>query len=436
MGTWSWNATLLPHPINFLAFETTDSVGSVVGNCMNTQITGLTHTDKMQTFLELARRWRLAYMSVTVVQDGPDLANQGTIVSCQTPLIPASLGFSHVEPGTQWCTCYNIGVYAEDDVPNFDNMQAVPNAYFNRSREGLYMPLRLTETCQDWHSMHDLTFQFFDLVHSDTVIDQSFGRVLLPPNTQPGSFPHHNIDAVYYDSVTHDNGGHVTSPLCNDVAGQIAVRNVAVGTGFSFFVRAGFEVQVRPGSLMSCHLKTSPPHDAVALATYFAISRELKDGYPAEYNELGKIWDVVSSIAKKVIPFISAVPVYGPAISAAAGSVVAAGDVIRAATSTRRANREAATRVASKKNPSATDIATAVEMVKAAPPARTFRVKTKTAKRLRKAQVRRKGGQGPKRGKKAKIPPEDLARMKAAVQVMRSRGRNITLDELIRSHGY
>lgn len=41
------------------------------------------------------------------------------------------------------------------------------------------------------------------------------------------------------------------------------------------------------------------------MATYFRISRELKDGYPADYNDLGKILDVIKGAAKFVLPIAS-----------------------------------------------------------------------------------------------------------------------------------
>jgi hypothetical protein len=71
-------------------------------------------------------------------------------------------------------------------------------------------------------------------------------------------------------------------------------------------------------------------HDQVALDTYFAIARELKDAYPADYNDLGKIWDAISAASKKALPFLKKVP--GFSIPAnLIGGVVTAGDWMRKA---------------------------------------------------------------------------------------------------------
>lgn len=56
-----------------------------------------------------------------------------------------------------------------------------------------------------------------------------------------------------------------------------------------------------PGTTLASFQRTSPVYDAMALAAYFSISRELKDAYPAEYNDLGKILGTIANVAKGVI---------------------------------------------------------------------------------------------------------------------------------------
>jgi len=99
----------------------------------------------------------------------------------------------------------------------------------------------------------------------------------------------------------------------------------------SVYVRAGYEIQVAPGSIYSPQLKMSPPHDPVAIENYFQIARQLKDAYPADYNDLGKIWDVISGAAKAVSPFLAAIPGIGPVLSSVVPMAAGAGDAIRRA---------------------------------------------------------------------------------------------------------
>jgi hypothetical protein len=72
-------------------------------------------------------------------------------------------------------------------------------------------------------------------------------------------------------------------------------------------------------------------YDCRALDTYFAIARELKDAYPADYNDLGKIWDIISRVGKKVLPVLKVMP--GPiaqGIATTAGGAIGLGDAVRA----------------------------------------------------------------------------------------------------------
>lgn len=309
-------------------YEWTDSTGTGYGNYMNTQLDGATHPLKLATLRTLAQRWRLTYMSVTMYQDGPDLANQGTIVACQPAVQASRLNWSGLNAaGNGTIAAYPMECYRVGDRPLFDNMQSMPNAYFGRSKEGVYMPLRLTKTCQQWRSMENAVH----VMQSDLGDPQeTTGTYQMPAAAVPGVYPHSNINCAYHNPGV-GFGGEATSAMCNDVWGMIAFKNVAVTTSFTFFVRAGYEIQCQPGTPYSTHLKLSPPHDPLALDTYFRISRELKDAYPADFNDLGKIWDVISSAAKTIAPALGFIPGIGPAIQTGVGLATSAGDAIRAA---------------------------------------------------------------------------------------------------------
>lgn len=51
--TWSFDAALLPHPVNFLTTQKSYSSGATPSSTsfLNAQLTGSTHTDKFATFL-------------------------------------------------------------------------------------------------------------------------------------------------------------------------------------------------------------------------------------------------------------------------------------------------------------------------------------------------------------------------------------------------
>jgi hypothetical protein len=324
---------------------------------------GISHLDKYKNWVKQAERWRLAYMSVSIYQDGADLANQGTVVVCQPP-VGATHRANLVTFGGPPAIGYYLPdtvQYSADDVPNFDVSQGMPNAYFNRSKDGAYVPLKLTETCQDWLSECN---------------EVSVGSPVTNPIWNPLTGNYGPIPAAPYTGWPHlvrgawmtgtQLSGDVTSDMGNGTWAHISAKNLAVSTNYAFFFRCGWELQVRPGSVLAPQMKLSPAYDAVALDTYFAISREFKDAYPVCYNDLGEIWDVISKAAKTVLPYIRMAGPLANAMGGAAQGIVAGGDIIRGR---RKAKRAAARATQQQVQPSSartvvTPSATEVERAK------------------------------------------------------------------------
>jgi hypothetical protein len=350
-GTWSFNASLMPHPINFMYVNLIDSnnPSGLESNFMNQQVAGASHKDKYASFIGMVQRWRLAYMSVTCYQDGPDLANQGTMAVCQVPVAGTSYSFASltsVAPGSVISAWPKIEHYTTEDRPNFETAQSMPSAYFGRSREGAYAPLKLTETCQDWVSdAHRVGVTNLAYNGASPGIADMIGG-----NTP--CFPHVNMQPCGYVYGGYV-GGWVTSPMMSGDWAHLSTKNLAITTSFTFFVRCGIEMQVPPSSVLSPQLKLSPPYDAVALNTYFQIARELKDAYPSEYNDLGAMWDVISKAAKKIIPWLGMLPIPGvKGIQALANTTVAGGDALRARRQAKKKKKPAQQAPAAPKKPS------------------------------------------------------------------------------------
>jgi len=335
-GTWSWESTLLPHPINFMATQAHDSVGDMNYEVLNAQITGANHAGKAAWLSQNAQQWRLAYAGVTVTQDGPDLANQGTIVVSQGPVIPFTYTASTYEDGARAVSCTQpVQVYTAEDLPSYTSSQSMPSAYFDVSKKGVYVPLKLTKTCQTWRSQIDmtgtgkednLTEGVYEFPQSETFawphweLPCTRATVALPAATT-------TVKAPGVANVTFAN--YVTSPMLNDVMAHICAKNLAVTTSFSFFFRYGIEMRVQPASALSPQLELAPRYDERALTTYFAISRELKDAYEAKYNDLGKLWTTISGVAKEILPIVGKFGPVGQAVQGAASGIVTLGDQIQ-----------------------------------------------------------------------------------------------------------
>lgn len=307
-GTWSFDGQLFPHPIGLMSVELTDSTQDHTPvEFLNSQITGNNHAEKYGNFAADFVRWRLAYAGVTVYQDGPDLSNQGTMTVCQRPL-----EFNRTYLSTTGTSTSGVGVTVpmlpvltagDDIVPVFENCQNMPSAYFNNSKAGCYAPMRLSNTSHEWKSrLNAVTF------NASTTASDTLNYVVVPYAATPASYPFISLTAAWAKSGAPPTyGGDPTSDFCNAYAVDICARNMSVNTSMTFFVRMGFEVQVDPGTMMSPFQKLSPPYDPTALATYQLISRELKDAYPADYNDLGEIWNVIKGVAHAVAPALNAV---------------------------------------------------------------------------------------------------------------------------------
>jgi len=183
----------------------------------------------------------------------------------------------------------------------------MPQAYQGLSKEGCYMPLRLTESAQVWHGEHDEhssvgVTALFGVTSEDT------GLATLPNSaTAVYDFPFEGLATCRYNDsagTRYVRTGDVTSCLCNGIVGHVCMVNLDLTTRITLTYRYGFEIQVQPGSLLTPQQMISPMFDPDAIATYFRVSRELSDAYPEEFNSLGKIWDVIKRVADSVLPHI------------------------------------------------------------------------------------------------------------------------------------
>jgi len=347
-STWEFNTHLIPHPVTFLA-GAADTVshgpwanaGSV--DVLNSQITFDPEEDSSE-FVQKCRFWetsisryRLAYMSVTLYADAPALADQGTVVACQNaittnkwgtnftvdPLQPVNTRFPTTKTtfGEMFSTNQvspPIGTFNYADFPDYESTQAQPNAYFGKIKDGLYMPLKLTRTCQKWRSTADLSlWGGCWMGTNDDVSSQGIGALA----TETADMNYHPFYKAQMAHITRTEGevnsgivGTRVPDFCNDVWGIICGRGLAPTTTLQVYVRAGFEVQVRPSSTLSPYQKLSPPHDSQSLDTYFRVSRELKDAYPSDFNDWSKLLGKISQVLTASAPGASLIPGFGPVL--------------------------------------------------------------------------------------------------------------------------
>lgn len=361
-GTWDVDILLNPTPTAFGYYKRVDSAGTVYGEVVNTQM-GASHDDAEQAVSTGFERWRMAYCGVTAYQDGPALSNQGTVAAAQFPAMPKIYAAAYVpnSPINVW-QAYNalreIEVWQTADRPDFTKLQSMPNAYFGESKDGCYMPLKLSANHQQWHGPFDnhlfgglvlerygykansvansaslsaglawplMSANGSEIAYSDTQTTVSFTSATAMKSIPP--YPDASSVGVLMDANTIAGstkiekllGSTVNCP-CNDTLGGICFKGLSVSTQVVLYYRVGFEVMVQPGTSFAPYLKLSPAFDPEAITAYFKVARELKDAFPADFNDLGKLWGVIKDAAKAVLPVAGSIfPAISPITSAVSG---------------------------------------------------------------------------------------------------------------------
>jgi len=246
---------------------------------------------------------RLAFYGVTAYQDGPTLADQGTLTAAQWHVARRKYYISANPAGSANAMgVRRVVTYQPSDFANYSTSQYMPNAYFGQSKEGVYLPLRLSGN-QSYVTDADLELVDYNFGRQDDddVIDihaSAVGAAAPPYPLATGVWA--NLTPVI--SIV---GDPVYKPL-NQIFGGISARNLAPTTSFSFYFRVGIEARVSPASMLASQVRMSPPVDMSALNAYSLINRELKDAYPSDFNDLGKLWEVIKSAARAVLPIIGA----------------------------------------------------------------------------------------------------------------------------------
>lgn len=389
---WQFTFSLIPDPVLFASIFKSNSDGSSPSGLgvFNSQLNAAAQYDvKMAAFLAQGiYKWRLAYMSVSMYQDGPALADQGSMAAAQVVM-----DYRKVVPCTtsgafpaQVCSA-GLPVMKFDSSYqqlDFATLQAMPNAYFGQSKFGTYLPLHLDS--HKWHGLHDLMLNGGTLTAADTA---SF---IIPnqANAPTATWPYYGTAPAFIKTGSGAPSGTPVSHPCNDKWGHVSCVNLSPQSSFSFFIRAGFEAQVIPTSPLSSLQKISPKWDELALHSYAAIVREMKDAYPVEFNDLGELWNVIKGAAKVALPVLRQIPGVG-------GMIGTLGDALLSEPSLKQrkphAPATAAPAVRSDAPPAA-----AVERVQDVAKAQTARLPQRRAKKSSKPAGSKRAGKPGRKG--------------------------------------
>lgn len=314
-GNWDADVFFYPHPVFLGAVRTVDAAGTVAWSpILNAQINGATAAEKCATFATLCERYRLTYLGVTGYQNSSALSNQGLCAVAQYMDTPGYVSLPSTVPGM-------LGWLHEVWVTGprtFTQLQTMPNAFLGAAREGMYAPFRMSETSQDWQVPGDL------VVHENNQNSAGFVQDHVLPVSAPAPNYPYALSGSYYTAAGVLNQGVRTFRRSDTGMIHVSLQALSADASMMFYIRNGWETQILPGSTLTGFAQSSPVSDPRALASYFAISRELKDAYPAEYNDLGTLMKTIRDAASEVLPIIgkfSGMPILGSAAGKLVGSI-------------------------------------------------------------------------------------------------------------------
>lgn len=321
-GTGAWEVVILfkADPTCPVSCYGTDSDGThpFTQDVPNT-VWGANVNDATLAFTDAVEAWRVAYAGVTVNLDAPVMTNQGNVVAAQYVPMPVDLG-----PCTYGThpTVNHVVKYQVADAPVYEMVMQMPSAYTGLAKDGVYMPLKLDSNHQKWWTASD--GMVFDASGAAWTLDVN-GNSWIPPTLTAGTcgvglYPATN--ELWWEAAGAPDGweGGVHLLPCSQQVGCIAFKNLHQDSALRITYRLGVECCVQPGTPLTPSQHISPEYDREAIESYYAIARRLNDAYPASYNDMGKLWEVIKQIATFIGPAVRVLP-YGEPVTQLASAV-------------------------------------------------------------------------------------------------------------------
>lgn len=294
--------------------------------------------------------FRHQFKSITVTQIASAVSDQGQVYAAQFPpllqrvgeVIPQGFDSGIPIDGSAPPNYLLHAAWYQTVLPAFegDLCAMAPDFYEAASRDGVYMPLRLSGPTQPFaRSVSAIMATVAEGRTAIALADPSscpVGAILTPNSGQPTT----TAQNVPWPFTTPTVNGSIGAALPggryqfdsgydNLNIGVIIFRGLAGqgGGGFGASLQlkliAGLEVTPNPSTGSRVFTEPAAPYEPRALEAYYAICLELKGAYPSNYNSLESIWNAIKSAASKVWGFVE--PVARSVVSAAAPIIVEAG---------------------------------------------------------------------------------------------------------------
>lgn len=249
-----------------------------------------------QSFPSKASAYRVTAQSMTLELVAPALSNQGTITAGQYINAPQKFYAGSVFIGTDGVNipavvCAPTCLYGPPPREAVISLGTV--AYTGQARDGLYMPLKLTD------------FRFQNAYSWQYPIESPFSTPTDPGIPLPSltlSMRGHAGFPSYRGAVA--SGNIPSFPRdCGHNYGVAYVGGLADNVAIRLRIRQVVEIVPRPGTTYAPLVEAPLPPDETAIKMYFEVSGRCKDGYPSSYNSLGTLREIVMGIGRRLLPY-------------------------------------------------------------------------------------------------------------------------------------
>lgn len=330
-GSWDVDITLTPTPEQFAIYNLTDSTGTTIGPVFNSQLgAGASLSAARTAWLAMCEAWRMCYMSATVRLNATSTTDSGMLVAAQYVVKPKKMSCAFTTGGGVGIVGQAFNVWQTADVPVYASLMSMPNAFAGKAKDGCYMPIKLRANHQLIRSGEDYTSQGLTVAAGN-------GYQFPIAGTQAG-WPWGNSTSTYISGGTSIAGDQFP-PFCNDTVGAICIKGLNPLATVTIEWHVGFQALVQPLTTNAGFQRVPPEHDPLAVDQYYRIVRQLKDGYPAAYNDWNGLWNVLKGVAQKVLPIVGAFGPIGAAVSGLGSGIIGGVDAITEAVARRKSNR-------------------------------------------------------------------------------------------------
>jgi len=333
-GAWTADVFTSPSPINFAKVVTGDGTAYGTTTIHNTQLGVTTAWSEFgsgsrsaMAAYELAwanstKKYRLMYASTTITLSASATTDQGSVTCAQYEQPSAQLsGMTYLDLTTPDAGQIKPALVVQGTIPDTATLQGIPGSVTWEARKGMYSVLKLGSDLSEWRSSRDTRAIYFgaagcyglvpgevkwaysnfasNVTNLNGATAASASDVWYGPQGCSGYYSIAGTGATLVAQTT----GAAQYPPCSEMS-QIRFTGLDPAASLCITVRVGFECIVQPTSLYIGQVGAPTEYDPVALKTYYAVSRQMLAGYPAEYNAFGALFNVIKGLATRAAPVV------------------------------------------------------------------------------------------------------------------------------------